>query len=64
MKVRTMMVAATATLLTAAPLMAQEHGVGGQDASGYVTGLGGFATQSRIPRATCSLKVVRASLRT
>jgi opacity protein-like surface antigen len=37
------MIAATVTLLTAAPLFAQEHGGGGQDAPGYVTGLGGFA---------------------
>jgi opacity protein-like surface antigen len=36
------MIAATVTLLTAAPLFAQERG--GQNASGYVTGLGGFAT--------------------
>jgi opacity protein-like surface antigen len=39
---RTWMIAATVTLLTAAPLLAQERG--GQNASGYVTGLGGFAT--------------------
>jgi opacity protein-like surface antigen len=38
---RAVMIAATVTLLTAAPLVAQEGG--GQDASGYITGLGGFA---------------------
>jgi len=38
------MIAATVTLLTAAPLFAQEHGGGGPDARGYVTGLGGFAS--------------------
>jgi hypothetical protein len=36
------MIAAMTTALTAAPLFAQEQG-GGQDARGYVTGLGGFA---------------------
>jgi opacity protein-like surface antigen len=36
--------AAIVTLLAAAPLFAQEKGVGGEDARGYVTGLGGFAT--------------------
>ncbi len=41
---RTLMIAATVTLLAAAPVFAQESGVGGQDASGYVTGLGGFAS--------------------
>ena len=41
---RTLMIAATVTLLAAAPLFAQEKGVGGEDASGYITGLGGFAT--------------------
>jgi opacity protein-like surface antigen len=40
----TLMIATTATLLTAAPLLAQERGAGGEDARGYVTGLGGFAT--------------------
>jgi len=46
MKTRTLMMAATVTLLTAAPLLAQtqEKGVGGEDAPGYVTGMGGFAT--------------------
>ncbi len=44
MNMRTLTAAATITLLTAAPLMAQEKGVGGQDAAGYVTGLGGFAS--------------------
>jgi opacity protein-like surface antigen len=39
---RALMIAATVTVLTAAPLLAQEHG--GQDASGYVTGIGGFTT--------------------
>jgi len=39
---RALMTAVTVTLLTAAPLFAQEKG--GQDASGYITGLGGFAT--------------------
>jgi hypothetical protein len=38
---RRLMMAATVTLLTAVPLFAQENG--GPDASGYVTGLGGFA---------------------
>jgi Outer membrane protein beta-barrel domain len=38
---RTLMMAATVTVLTAAPLFAQENG--GPDARGYVTGLGGFA---------------------
>ena len=42
MKMRTLMMAATVTLLTAAPLLAQE--AGGPDASGYITGLGGFAS--------------------
>jgi opacity protein-like surface antigen len=37
----TLMMAASIALLTAAPLFAQERG--GPDASGYVTGLGGFA---------------------
>ena len=36
-----LMIAATVTLLTAAPLVAQEGG--GPNASGYITGLGGFA---------------------
>jgi opacity protein-like surface antigen len=40
---RTLMMAAAVTVLAAAPLLAQEHGAGGQDAAGYVTGLGGFA---------------------
>ena len=44
MTMKTLMIAATATLLTAAPLLAQERGAGGEDAKGYVTGLGGFAT--------------------
>jgi len=46
MKMRTLMMAATVTLLTAAPLLAQtqEKGVGGEDAPGYITGLGGFAS--------------------
>ena len=44
MTMKTLMIAATATLLTAAPLVAQERGAGGDDARGYVTGLGGFAT--------------------
>ena len=46
MKMRTLMMAATVTLLTAAPLLAQtqEKGVGGDDAPGYVTGMGGFAS--------------------
>jgi opacity protein-like surface antigen len=39
---RALMIAAAVTLLTAAPLFAR--GSGGQDASGFVTGLGGFAT--------------------
>jgi Outer membrane protein beta-barrel domain len=39
---RTLMIAAAVTLLTTGPLLAQEGG--GQNASGYVTGLGGFAT--------------------
>jgi opacity protein-like surface antigen len=37
-----LMIAATVTLLTTAPLFAQEGG--GPDAIGYVTGLGGFAS--------------------
>lgn len=44
MTTKTLMITATATLLTAAPLLAQERGAGGEDARGYVTGLGGFAT--------------------
>jgi opacity protein-like surface antigen len=46
MKMRTLMMAATVTVLTAAPLLAQTHekSVGGEDAPGYVTGLGGFAS--------------------
>jgi opacity protein-like surface antigen len=43
-KMRTVMIAATVTLLMAAPLVAQENGAGGPDAKGYVSGLGGFAT--------------------
>jgi len=43
MNTRTLMAAVTAALLTAAPLLAQEKGVGGDDAGGYVTGFGGFA---------------------
>jgi len=39
---RAVMIAATVTLLTAAPLFAQEGGR--EDPSGYVGGLGGFAT--------------------
>jgi opacity protein-like surface antigen len=39
---RTLMMAVTVTVLTATPLFAQERG--GQDANGYVSGLGGFAT--------------------
>ncbi|MEO8260197.1 MAG: outer membrane beta-barrel protein [Acidobacteriota bacterium] len=39
---RTVIIAATVTLMTAGTLLAQERG--GQQASGYVTGLGGFAT--------------------
>jgi opacity protein-like surface antigen len=38
---KAVMIGATLTLLTAAPLLAQERG--GQDAAGYITGLGGFA---------------------
>ena len=38
---RTLMMAVTAALFTAGPVFAQEKG--GQDASGYVTGLGGMA---------------------
>ena len=41
MKMRTLTMAATVTLLAAAPLFAQEGG--GPDAKGYITGLGGFA---------------------
>jgi opacity protein-like surface antigen len=40
---KTLMTAAAITVLAAAPLLAQENGGGGQDAAGYVTGLGGFA---------------------
>ena len=43
MRMRTSMIVATVAVLTAAPLFAQEKGVGGEDARGYVTGLGGFA---------------------
>jgi opacity protein-like surface antigen len=43
---KALMIAATATLLTAAPLLAQQSGVGGRDATGYVTGLGGFASSA------------------
>ena len=39
---RTLMIAATVTLLTAATTFAQERG--GPNARGYVTGVGGFAT--------------------
>jgi opacity protein-like surface antigen len=39
---RTLIMAATVTVLTAAPLFAEEHGA--QDPNGYVSGLGGFAT--------------------
>ena len=39
---RMLMIAATVTLVTAGPLSAQERG--GQRASGFVTGLGGFTT--------------------
>ena len=38
---RTLMTAVVATMLTAAPLFAQEGG--GPDAKGFITGLGGFA---------------------
>ena len=38
---KALMMAATVTLLTAVPLFAQENG--GQDARGYLTGLGGFS---------------------
>jgi opacity protein-like surface antigen len=38
------MTAMTVTILAAAPLFAQEHGASGQDPSGYLIGLGGFAT--------------------
>jgi len=41
---RTLMMTAAVTVLAAAPLLAQEKGAGGQDAAGYVTGLGGFAS--------------------
>ena len=40
---RTLMMTAAVTVLAAAPLLAQEQGAGGRDATGYVTGLGGFA---------------------
>ena len=39
---KTFMIAATVSLLAAAPVFAQEGG--GPDASGYVTGVGGFTT--------------------
>jgi hypothetical protein len=42
MKMRTLMIGATITMMAAAPLFAQEKG--GPDASGYLTGLGGFAS--------------------
>ena len=38
------MIVVTITLLIATPLFAQERGRGGQDARGYVSGLGGFST--------------------
>jgi hypothetical protein len=37
------MMTAAVTVLAAAPLLAQEKGAGGQETTGYVTGLGGFA---------------------
>jgi opacity protein-like surface antigen len=40
---RTLMIATSVTLLAAAPVFAQEKGVTGADARGYLTGLGGFA---------------------
>jgi len=39
---RTLMIAVVATVLTAAPLLAQEGG--GPNAKGFITGLGGFAS--------------------
>ena len=45
MNTRTLIIAATATLLTAAPLAAQDHTATIQsDGRGYLTGAGGFAT--------------------
>lgn len=41
---RKLMTVLTVTLLATTPLFAQDSGKGGQDARGYVTGLGGFAT--------------------
>jgi opacity protein-like surface antigen len=43
---RTLMVAATVTLLTAAPLLAQGKGTNPGEAGGYVAGLTGFATST------------------
>ena len=37
-------IAAAVTMMTAAPLFAQEQAAGGPDAPGYITGMGGFAT--------------------
>jgi len=42
MRMSTVMMAATVTLMAAAPLLAQDT-AGGPDAKGYVSGLGGFA---------------------
>src|SRR5206468_6866450 len=40
---KTLMTAAAIAVLAAAPLLAQENGASGPDATGYVTGLGGCA---------------------
>ena len=54
MRIKTLMLAAMVTLMTAAPLLAQESG-GGPDARGYVSGLGGFA--SSITNTTGDMQV-------
>jgi len=41
---RTLVMAAAVTVMAATPLFAQGHGAGGPDASGYLTGMGGFST--------------------
>ena len=55
---KTWMMAATITLIAAAPLLAQE--AGGPDASGYVTGVGGF---SRSVGSTTSDVVLEGGVR-
>lgn len=43
MNTRTLIIAATATLMTSAPLAAQDHTAAQAESRGYVTGAGGFA---------------------